>query len=91
MGESNQANPDLSTHSVRFEDAVDQIEQMIEKIESGQVGLEEAIVDYERATKLIGHCRSILKVAQTRIAELTSDAEGRLRMSEEPDQESVDS
>jgi len=85
MSKSDQANEPLSTNGVRFEDAVDQIEQVIDKIESGQVGLEQSLVDYERATKLIGHCRSVLKVAQTRITELTSDAEGRLEVDSDPE------
>ena len=69
-----------STEPIRFEDAIDQVERIVDKIESGQGGLEQSLVDYERATKLIGHCRSILTVAQKRIAELTCDAQGQLQV-----------
>ncbi len=65
---------------VRFEQAIEQIEAVIERIESGEVGLEQSLAQYEQATKLIGQCRSILDTAQQRIAQLTTDVEGKLRV-----------
>ena len=56
-----------------FEEAVDQLEQIIEGIESGDVGLEESLVHYEKGMKLINHCRIILDTAEKKIAELTPD------------------
>ncbi|MEM6459600.1 MAG: exodeoxyribonuclease VII small subunit [Planctomycetota bacterium] len=53
-----------------FERAVGQLETLIERIESGEVGLEEAIGQYERGTKLVQRCRSILDTAERRIEEL---------------------
>ncbi len=67
---------------LKFEEAVEQIEAVIEKIESGEAGLERSLREYERATKLIVHCQSILKSAQQKIVELTSDTDGRLRVSD---------
>lgn len=66
---------------LKFEDAIEQVESVIERIESDEAGLEQSLTDYERATKLISRCRSILEAAQKRIVELTSDAEGRLQRS----------
>lgn len=54
-----------------FEQAVEQLEQIIEKIESGEVGLEDSLSAYEQGMKLIGHCRSVLTKAETKIEELT--------------------
>ena len=53
-----------------FEDAVAQLEDLIGQIESGEIGLEDALKRYEDGTKLIRHCRGILDRAETRIAEL---------------------
>ena len=89
MSKRKESSSHATTKEVRFEEAIDQIEQVIEKIESGQAGLEQSLVDYERATKLIGHCRSILKVTQKRIAELTSDGEGQLQVSDDADTGSI--
>lgn len=91
MSKREKANASSGTKGVRFEEAVERIEQVIEKIESGKAGLEESLVDYEQATKLIGHCRSILQVTEKRIASLTSDREGNLQVSDDVDQTAADS
>jgi exodeoxyribonuclease VII small subunit len=54
-----------------FEEALAQVEQIIEQIESGEVGLEKSLADYERGIKLIALCRGRLEQAQLRVADLT--------------------
>ena len=49
-----------------------QIEQIIERIESGQIGLERSIGEYERGVALIRRCREALGKAEQRVEELTS-------------------
>jgi len=66
-----------------FEEAVEQLEALIEQIESGEIGLEQAIEHYTRGTALIQRCRSILDAAQRRIAELTDTGDGGLVVAEE--------
>ena len=61
-----------------FEQSVEQLERIIEQVESGQVSLEESLSRYEQGMKLVQHCRSILERAETRIKELTVDASGEL-------------
>ena len=61
-----------------FEEALDQIQQIIDGIESGEVPLAESLDKYARGMKLINHCRSILGEAETRIRRLTVDAEGNV-------------
>lgn len=63
---------------LRFEQAIDQLEQLIEQIESGEIGLEESLKRYEHGTKLIRRCRAILDSAEKKIAELTADENGGL-------------
>ena len=91
MGKRKKEKASSEFENVRFEEAIEQIEQVIEKIESGKAGLEDSLVDYEQATKLIGHCRSILQVAEKRIASLTSDGEGNLHVSSDADESVSDS
>jgi len=62
-----------------FEQAIAELEELIERIESGQVGLEECLTQYERGMKLIARCKSVLGTAQKRIAELNVNADGSLR------------
>lgn len=60
-----------------------ELEQLVEQIESGEIGLEEAIRRYERGISLIKRCRTVLDSAEQRIAELTTNAQGELAVSGE--------
>jgi len=62
-----------------FEDAIERVEALIEGMESGEVGLEESIGQYEQGTKLLAHCRAILERAEQRIAKLAADESGQLK------------
>lgn len=68
----------------RFEDALAQLESIIEQIESGQVGLEESLLAYERGMKLVARCREILAATEHRIAQLTKDTQGKLQITPGP-------
>jgi exodeoxyribonuclease VII small subunit len=59
----------------KFEDALAQIESIIERIEAGEIGLEESLVEYERGVGLIQHCRDTLDNARKKVEDLTSKLE----------------
>lgn len=61
-----------------FEDAIEQLETLIDQIESGEIGLEESLKRYEQGSALIKRCRAILDQTQERIAELTAGPDGGL-------------
>ncbi len=67
---------------LRFEEAIEQLEAILEQIESGNVGLEESLAQYEKGMKLIGRCRALLSKAEQRIAELTGDEKEGLTIRE---------
>ncbi len=54
-----------------FEAALGEIEAIIERIEAGEVGLEESLVQYERGVALVNHCRGKLDRAQQQVEDLT--------------------
>ena len=54
-----------------FETALAQIEEIIVRIESGEVGLEESLAEYERGVTLITHCRGKLDAARQKVEDLT--------------------
>lgn len=56
--------------TVTYEEAVAQLESILEKIESGEIGLEASIQEYERGVGLIKRCRAILDQAEQRIEHL---------------------
>lgn len=53
-----------------FEQAVERLESLIERIESGEAGLEASIAAYEEGAGLIRRCRAILDRAEQRISEI---------------------
>lgn len=54
-----------------FEEALEQLEAIIERIEQGKVGLEVALAEYERGVALVRRCRDILTSAEQRVEELS--------------------
>ena len=82
MSPSKKTSSAPKAESLKFEDAIERVEAVIDQIESGEIGLEESLAEYERATKMIGRCRSILSSAQKKIALLTQDNQGRLSVAE---------
>lgn len=61
-----------------FERSLEQIQQIIDGIESGEVSLEQSLDQYARGMKLIQHCRRILNQAEQRIQQLTVDEQGNV-------------
>ena len=61
-----------------FEEALGELEQILSDIESGEVGLEESLVKYERGNFLIGHCRGVLNRAEKQIELLSRAPDGEL-------------
>ncbi|MCC5787909.1 MAG: exodeoxyribonuclease VII small subunit [Phycisphaerales bacterium] len=67
----------------RFEDALDEIEAIIEKIESGEYGLEESIAAYERGSALLKKSREILDKAEQRVTEINASLLNRADASDQ--------
>jgi exodeoxyribonuclease VII small subunit len=64
-----------------YEEAIDELEAIIERMEKGETGLEESLREYARGDALIRRCRAILDDAEQRIERITGDA---LEQGEEP-------
>ena len=63
---------------LNFEQAIEKVEAIIEKIESGEVNLEKCLEEYESGIKLLNQCQAILNLAEKRISKLSVDAQGQL-------------
>lgn len=68
------ANDDVKAMS--FEQALDELEKIVGKLESGQAPLQESIAIYERGETLKAHCEAQLKTAEARIEKITLSKEG---------------
>jgi len=60
---------------VTFEDAQRQLEQIVERLERGDAGLDEAITLWERGEELYKQCVAQLDSAQGKIEELARRAD----------------
>lgn len=67
--QSNRASND--TQALTFEQALAEVESIIERIEAGEIGLEDALAQYERGVALVNHCRGKLDRAQQKVEDLT--------------------
>ncbi|MDE2563517.1 MAG: exodeoxyribonuclease VII small subunit [Sphingomonadales bacterium] len=63
--------------ALSFEDALRQLEDVVRKLESGDVPLDESIGLYERGDALRQHCQKRLDAAQARIESIVADRDGR--------------
>jgi exodeoxyribonuclease VII small subunit len=54
-----------------FETSLDALEQLVEKMEHGEMSLEESLAAYERGVGLYRRCQSALEHAELRVRLLT--------------------
>ena len=59
-----------------FEDAMRALEEVVGKLESGDVPLEQSIALYEQGAKLKAHCETKLKAAEEKVAAITLAEDG---------------
>ena len=71
------AKTPTDTQSLSFEKALAELEEIVRKLESGSVDLEESIALYERGAALKAHCEAKLKTAQEKIEKIVVSADGK--------------
>lgn len=66
--------------AMSFEEALAELEGIVQKLERGQLDLESSIQAYERGTALRAHCAEKLHQVQLRVEKLTLDREGQPKL-----------
>ncbi len=56
-----------------FEVALDELEALVHKMESGELSLEDSLAAFERGVKLTRHCQAALKSAELKVKVLTEN------------------
>ncbi len=77
---SNRDIPKLS-----FEDALAELERIVQQLEDGDVPLEDSIVIYERGDALRRHCESKLKDAELKVEKIVLGPDGAAKSVEPAD------
>ena len=71
----NETGPDIGQMS--FEEALRALEDVVRRLETGDVPLEESISLYERGEQLRRHCQARLDAAQARIEKIVAGPDGK--------------
>lgn len=70
-------NADIAKLS--FESALQELETIIAKLESGDAALDESITLYERGAALKAHCEKTLGAARERIEKIVQTPDGQVK------------
>ena len=70
-----ETDPDIA--ALTFEDALRALEDIVRKLESGEVPLDATMDLYERGEKLRKHCPARLDAAQLRIDKIVAGGDGQ--------------
>lgn len=62
--------------ALSFEEALEELKVIVQRLESGEGKLEEAVEAYQRGAQLKAHCERKLKEAQAKIEKIQLDAQG---------------
>ncbi len=60
-------------NELSFETAYAELENIITKLESGDLPLDDSVTLFERGRLLSEHCQSLLDKAELRVSQLTAD------------------
>ena len=62
----------------KFEQHLQEVEQVVKSLEGGKLGLEESIEKYEQGMKALRQCYAILEAAEKKIQILVKEKDGSL-------------
>lgn len=63
----------------KFEEVLGNLEEIVSELQSGEVGLDDAIERYEKGVKAVRTCHEILKEAEKKIEILMKSSDGSLK------------
>ena len=64
------------SNNMTFEAAMAELENTVKKLESGSMSLDESLLEFEKAVKLVKICNDKLEVAEQRVRILTEGIDG---------------
>jgi exodeoxyribonuclease VII small subunit len=61
----------MDSSELNFEDALERLESVVGALEGGELGLDDALAQYEQGVRLLVRCRALLENAERKVALLT--------------------
>jgi len=77
--------------SKKFESALEDLEQVVEQLESGELSLEDSLAAFEKGVGLVKFCNQKLNEVEKKIDLLVKDKEGKLQLKAFADLPEIDS
>lgn len=74
--------PENNISDLSFEEALSQLEKIVQELESGRIKLDDAVAAYEKASNLKKLCEDKLKSAQLKIEKLEISSNNQVTSSE---------
>ena len=71
-----------SIEKMSSEEALAELEEIVNKIDTGQESLADAVSSFERGVALKNHCEKMLKEAKLKIEKITITAENKIEFTE---------
>jgi exodeoxyribonuclease VII small subunit len=66
------------SEQVSFEDLYRELEEAVRSLEAGDLGLDESLALFGRATRLAEQCNALLDRAELRVRQLTTQPDGSI-------------
>lgn len=68
-----------------FEKALEELESLVEQLESGDLSLDQSLQQFKRGVELTRHCQGVLEQAQQTVEQLLDPADESSAVPFEPD------
>jgi exodeoxyribonuclease VII small subunit len=65
---------------LKFEEAIADLEQVVEQLESGDLSLEDSLAAFEKGVGLVRYCNQKLSEVEKRVEFLVKDKQGQLQL-----------
>jgi exodeoxyribonuclease VII small subunit len=76
MAQSDPTQIPADIAKMTFEQALESLEEIVDRLEGGEVSLEESIETYTRGTQLKRHCEAKLQTAKERVEKIELAPDG---------------
>lgn len=74
MAKTSAKKTELSVEELSYEEALAELEGIVESLENGQSQLDESMKLFERGQALVTHCGALLESAQLKVQKLTGES-----------------
>ena len=68
---------EIKIEDMSFEQAMNELENVVTSLEGSQIALDDSIAMYERGAALKAHCEAKLKAAEEKVAKITFGNDGQ--------------